>query len=108
MRDFDQNDIAAVGVGIVVQPNLNVISLNRGYYNRTWYPETEVLERPSTEYGPEISPENSLNHKIRPSVQKYRHPAKSAAALAKYSETLSDPPQPATQIYAGIAGCCSE
>ena len=37
-------------------PNLKVILLNRGYYNRTWYPETEILERPSTEYCPEIRP----------------------------------------------------
>lgn len=35
-------------------PHLKVILLNKAYDDRTWYPETEILRQPSTEYCPEI------------------------------------------------------
>jgi Nodulation protein Z (NodZ) len=34
-------------------PQLKVILLNKAYDNRTWYPETEIITQPSTEYCPE-------------------------------------------------------
>jgi hypothetical protein len=54
MRDLDQNDITAVGVGVAVQSATEGhLLLNKAYDNRTWYLETEIITQASTEYCPE-------------------------------------------------------
>jgi hypothetical protein len=34
-------------------PQLKVVLLNKAYDNRTWYPETEIIRQPTTEYCPD-------------------------------------------------------
>jgi hypothetical protein len=37
----------------LLNPQLKVVLLNKAYDNRTWYPETEIIRQPTTEYCPE-------------------------------------------------------